>query len=86
MEGGIRLRDRLKCAAARVYMEFPDSPQGRLMGEVVRLAITDMQGGSYMSRRSAVEYLRGRMVHAELCDVDAAWIRRMIKKYSGIDV
>jgi hypothetical protein len=67
-----------RAASKKVSSEFPKSPEGRLMFEIVALAINDLN--KVQHRHSAIMYLLGPMPHAEICGVDPDWIRRILIK------
>lgn len=37
-------------------------------------------------RKSAIEYLSGDIIHAQYCDVDPDWVKRILKRYGLLDV
>lgn len=60
--------------------QFPGTPEGRVCLAIVGQAIRDLDANYEGDRISARRYLRGPMIHADLCGVSANWIRRMLIK------
>ncbi|MDH5188844.1 MAG: hypothetical protein OEW37_07805 [Rhodospirillaceae bacterium] len=86
-------------ALLMVANAFPDTPEGVLYFAVISQCVKDgiqpeyknFRGAKHKNsvaaywRRSALRYLRGPMFHAEMCGVEADYIRRLLKK-GGFDV
>lgn len=89
---GSRQRKPKKLDHARLVLyiikhKFPQSPEGRLFFAIVEKAILDLTDKSATLRKDAERYLRGDIIHAQLCGVDPEWIRRVCLKHgvlSGI--
>jgi hypothetical protein len=72
-----------KAICRKIRAQFGDSPEHKLFFSVVQKAILDVADQSKRNgfyRSSALRYLRDDLVHAEACDVDAEWIRSLLRK------
>lgn len=56
---------------------FNDTPEHKLCFAILRQAIQDLRVKKY--RSSALNYLNGPLVHAEVCGVDPEWVRHVLK-------
>ena len=78
---------RTGLAIKAIRTQFPDSPEGKLMSHIVATAITDAYSTFQPeeSIRSASEYLKGNIPHAEIAGVDSDWIKRILLKLELTD-
>lgn len=67
----------INAAIKKIGFAFGDSPEEKLFFKIVAHAIHDLRSSEH--HRSAKNYLRGDIVHAQACGVDADWIRRVLK-------
>lgn len=80
---------RAHIAARKIAPFFPDTFEGRLFRAVVQQTIVDAvapEPCGYSTKllraewRQAREYLHGPMPHADTFDIDADWIRRILRE------
>jgi hypothetical protein len=77
------LKKRAQAAIEKLRLQFPATPEGRLMHQVVALAISDLVPGinkhtlrpSRQDTESARDYLRGEIFHAAAAGVDPDYVR-----------
>ncbi len=69
---------RGKAALMRIKPQFPKSPEGSLMYEIIAQAIMDLFDKK--EARNARRYLTNEMPHAELCGVKSEWITNTLIK------
>ncbi len=72
-------------AARKLRPQFPDSNEGRFMLSIIESAIKDaVKSNRYVKDNqhgiTAKSYLRGEILHAEICGVSPDWIRMILKK------
>lgn len=76
----ITKRKRAMFACEKIKTQFPTYPEAKLYFAVVALAVMDLSHGGAL-RRAAERYLRGTIHAAEVCGVDSAWIRRVLRQF-----
>ena len=62
-------------AITKIRPQFNKSTNSKFMFSIVEQAIHDLNKPEHVSAR---KYLNEEMVHAELCNVDSDWIRRVL--------
>ena len=67
-------------AIKKIRTQFGDTPEHKLMFAIVEQAIKDLNSRVICDRKSAEQYLKNEIPHAELCGVDSEWVRRVLKK------
>lgn len=84
--------NKVRLVAAKIRPQFPDTNEGDFLYAVVHQALKDAWAVPNANDRrtvlfhiaqdrgSAIRYLKGSIPHAEICDVDADWIRWLLKK------
>jgi len=72
-------------AGRKIRSVFPETPYGKLFRAVVEQAMLDCNSNEDGARSMARHYLCGRMPHAELCGVDADYVRRIMRA-TGVDL
>lgn len=70
-------RDAALAVATKVGFQFPDTAEGRLMRSVFVTSVNDLFLKDH--RRSACQHLQGRIFEAEVCGIDADWIRKQLR-------
>ncbi len=77
-----KVKDIIKANTAlrKIHFQFPASSHGKLMYSVIFQAIRDLTDISELNRESARLFLKGDMPQAEICGVDAGWIRGVLNK------
>lgn len=75
-------RERISAAMRRISMQFPDTPEARLM-----LAIIDQAGRDLLenTHRSEAKRYLNNAVHAELCGVDRVWVKETFENLVCFD-
>lgn len=63
--------------ASKVGQQFPASPEGQLMRAIFRTSVDDLFNDHH--RASACRHLQGRIFEAEICGIDADWIRKQFR-------
>lgn len=76
-------REAALAVAEKVGFQFPDSPQGQLMKSVFQTTVSDLFLNAH--RRSACLHLQGRIFEAEVCGIDAEWIRKQLRE-AGVTI
>ncbi len=71
-------KTRGRLALMRIRPQFPKSPEGSLMYEIIAQTIMDLFDKK--EARNAREYLTNEMPHAELCGVKSEWITNTLIK------
>lgn len=71
-------RSRAYYALRRIKAQYPDSAEGSLMFEILKGAVFDLFSPDADVIQAAAKYLNALMIHAQLCDVEAAWIRKIL--------
>lgn len=71
-------RNKAMAVLRKIKLQFPDTPSGSLMYSIIAQAVRDLFTKS--GRESAVKYLHSDMIHAEVCGVNPAWIKRLLKQ------
>ena len=69
-------KEQAATAANIIELQFPDSPEGKLMFAIVRQAIMDLPRKCL----GAVEFIESEMWCCEVCGVESAWVRRVVKE------
>ena len=70
-------KEQAATAANIVELQFPDSPEGKLMFAIVRQAITDLPKAECLA---AADFLNSEMWCCEICGVESEWVRRVVKE------
>ena len=75
-------RTKVKLIIGKMKPYFNDCPESMLMFGIIEQALRDLtvSGLPLEDRLSAIHYLKRNMVHAEICGIDSAWIRRLIRQ------
>lgn len=76
---------KARLLAVKIRSEFPPTPQCKLMFSVIEVALRDLTAEAAIVRSSARRYLSGEMLHAQVCDVDPDWIKRLMNDV-GLDL
>ena len=75
------MRDLANAVCKKISYQFPTCPEGKLMFAILEQSILDLY--DIGERRTALSHLSGNIPEAQICDVDADWIKRLIKQ-SGL--
>jgi hypothetical protein len=70
----LQQRPAAMAVARKIGYQFPRVPEGALMRAIFQQTVVDLFLRSY--RHKACRHLQGRIYEAEVCGIDAEWIRR----------
>jgi len=77
--------ERAKAVSKKMATMFPNTPEAKLMHAIVECALVDSSRvcnneADRDNKRSAIAYLKGEMIHCEICGVSSEWVHRLINK------
>lgn len=67
---------KLNIATKKISHQFPNTPEGKLMFDIISVAINDLGHGAH--RESAENFLKNEIPQAEICGVGSNWIKKVL--------
>ena len=85
-------KQKARIIAHKIHGQFPATPSGQLMFSIVEQALVDVaidpdsktnairRDEFVRTRDSAISFLRGEMLQAEIAGVEPAWVKKIIER------
>jgi len=75
-------KHKMLAVSYKIKKQFPRTREGALFHAIIERALLDLVSDfiELNEKESAIEYVNSEMYHADACDIESGWIRRLINE------